>query len=459
MPYRIDPNTGQPVWDGTSIPQASRDSLATQIRSLQDQIDNLSFIDLDDVPATYTGQSGKIISVKSTEDGLEFITNTGGGGVTDGDKGDITVAGSGATWTIDASAVTEAKIADGAVTANKIGTGAVGPTQLASTSVTAGSYTLASITVDEDGRITSASSGTSVTPAGSGSELQFRNAGAFGAVVNSSVSSGTVTLGDGQNYGVTPQPLLILRNTTPATSGLQQVSPSIDLQTQGWTGSASTMRESRMRIEPFGTQSVNLVFEGRIGGSGSYYPLIQCQTNSGFQNWILGNLGTLQWSSTQTVGSSADLTIRRRSAANLQLGAIDAASPVAQTISVQNSTGTNASASSAVLTIDGAQGTGTAAGGDVRIRVAPNGSTGSTLNALIEALRVRATDLATVCAGAVVAGGPSVLASYTVSTVPSASLWTRGLIYVSDDIGGPIPAFSDGTNWRRVSDRAIVSTT
>lgn len=52
---------------------------------------------------------------------------------------------------------------------------------------------------------------------------------------------------------------------------------------------------------------------------------------------------------------------------------------------------------------------------------------------------------------------PLELKTYTVATLPTASLWTGALIYVSDETGGAQPAFSDGTNWRRFTDRAVVS--
>ena len=49
------------------------------------------------------------------------------------------------------------------------------------------------------------------------------------------------------------------------------------------------------------------------------------------------------------------------------------------------------------------------------------------------------------------------LPQYTVSTVPTASEHTGGLVYVTDETGGAVPAFSDGTNWRRTTDRAVIS--
>jgi hypothetical protein len=46
---------------------------------------------------------------------------------------------------------------------------------------------------------------------------------------------------------------------------------------------------------------------------------------------------------------------------------------------------------------------------------------------------------------------------YTVLTLPDATKNTGGQVFVSNESGGAVPAFSDGTNWRRVTDRAIVT--
>jgi hypothetical protein len=51
---------------------------------------------------------------------------------------------------------------------------------------------------------------------------------------------------------------------------------------------------------------------------------------------------------------------------------------------------------------------------------------------------------------------PVKVGSYTVAGVPSASVPAQ-IIYVSNESGGAVLAFSDGTNWRRVTDRAVVS--
>ena len=47
---------------------------------------------------------------------------------------------------------------------------------------------------------------------------------------------------------------------------------------------------------------------------------------------------------------------------------------------------------------------------------------------------------------------------YTVATLPDPANAGAGMIiYVADETGGAVLAFSDDTNWRRVTDRAVVS--
>jgi hypothetical protein len=93
-------------------------------------------------------------------------------------------------------------------------------------------------------------------------------------------------------------------------------------------------------------------------------------TNDGFGSWPTG-----------------DLTIRRGAAASLVLGDVDGSSPVAQTLSVQNASGTS-NVAGADWTFAGSKGTGTGSGGSVVFQIAPKGSTGSTQNSLVEALRI-----------------------------------------------------------------------
>jgi hypothetical protein len=92
------------------------------------------------------------------------------------------------TAKISANQITTALISDNQITSAKIADDAVGPDQLSDTAVTAGAYTTADITVDAQGRITAASSGS----AGGGALIPTK--------IQQGPASGTFTADAGTNY-------------------------------------------------------------------------------------------------------------------------------------------------------------------------------------------------------------------------------------------------------------------
>jgi len=97
---------------------------------------------------------------------------------------------------------------------------------------------------------------------------------------------------------------------------------------------------------------------------------------------VVSSAGTFAFSSGTAGAAGEDVLLTRRAAANLRLGAADAAAPVAQTLSVQSVVGGTSNTAGADFTLDGSQSTGNAQGGRFVFRASVAGSSGTLQNSL-----------------------------------------------------------------------------
>ncbi len=188
----------------------------------------------------------------------------GGGSLTDGDKGDITVSSSGSVWTIDNTAVSYAKIQN--VTDNKLlgrSAGSNGSVQ----EITIGSGLSLS-----SGTLTASGGGGGTTINSTDTVIPYRSDASTFSNSPLSVASSAVTL-TRTSVGVTSSDGFILANTTAAANNAQQWSPRVRFAGLGWSSTNSASRpvdfiQELQTVQGTSNPSGLLVFSSQVNGGG-----------------------------------------------------------------------------------------------------------------------------------------------------------------------------------------------
>jgi hypothetical protein len=166
--------------------------------------------------------------------------------------------------------------------------------------------------------------------------------------------------------------------------------------------------------------------------------------------------GLIYSSANKTITLNGNLILGAPVSATMRLGAADAASPVAQSLTVQNVATGTADTAGVNFTIKGSAGTGTGAGGSIIFQTAPAGASSSAQNAFATVLTIDSVKASTFTGDVVAPAGTTSM--------------TSGFMYIAAAAGAPagtptgqtgrVPLYYDTTNnylyvyngsWKRVS--------
>jgi hypothetical protein len=291
---------------------------------------------------------------------------------------------------------------------------------------------------DSTGRlITSGGGGGGGTPGGVSGNVQFNNAGAFGGMGGTSWDDTNRSLTITGATVTTSNPVLNLSQTWNA-AGVTFTGLLYNV-----TNTASATGSLLADLQVGGTSKFSVAKTGAVVSQSSIYAVgglvasaaNGVQDSSGTQ-FSISSSGTLLASGAAKIGFSAsnplvpDTWFQRVAAATLQLGAADAAAPVAQTLEVQSVVAGTSNTAGANFTINGSVGTGTGAGGSIIFRAAPAGTTGTAQNAPATYLTIDPTNKAVTITGTVpgLSGSYSLIAGTNGSAVAG---W-----YIGSNAGG-----------------------
>lgn len=251
------------------------------------------------------------------------------------------------------------------------------------------------------------SSGGGGTPGGTSGQIQYNNGGtAFGGFGSYNAGTSTVTV---PNFVATGSATVAnITSSGPATFGAVVVNsinsptatdltvssngastPGATVHNNLWTFGGRTTFAQGSSSSPsvmLGSAVFGLSSDGGAslfwGGAGTSYAKI---SNSGFTT---GSNLAFSFSSTSDASGGADTFIQRRNAANPQLGAADAASPIAQTLSGQSVVAGTSNTSGPAFTFQAPLSTGNATGGAFVFNSSYGGVSGTAQNAATQIAKI-----------------------------------------------------------------------